>query len=449
MWWSTVSQPDAAMVRVGTAAGAPRRYRLAGDGATAGGAGPATATSHRLRRPAVRIRLPDPAALARHAASGLLTGRVRRLSLRLAVVPDWLVTGVRPARLGRTVVGFRWHRRGRGLRVTLRWSHPYQVSYGLADVLAAVLRSRPWDQLSGPVYPLDRRAWVAGSSVWPQARPTARSATVDATDPLVWPPVVTAVANPYGRVLAGSARRYRLVPGLGLRDGAGRLVLRYGPGVAAEEALIRAEIDKYAVVSVDGAPDPASAVLLRALAACGMVLAAPDPRVRARLAALGPVSIVDDPAEVTDLAGYAYSVAAALGMAAAGDAALRRTRLAGPAALTLPAVTAIVASRSHAPKHVDSDLLVRVRAAGGLTYRSHGLGYVYVRRRSGHTFDTGVEELLAQGERRYRGLPPAAVQGRASTVAGGDALMPPQVHAPDGSSRLPHAISGGVPQTGH
>ncbi|QSB14245.1 glycosyltransferase family 2 protein [Natronosporangium hydrolyticum] len=66
---------------------------------------------------------------------------------------------------------------------------------------------------------------------------------------------------------------------------------------------------------------------------------------------------------------------------------------------------------SHAPKHVDADLLARVRAAGGVTYRTHGLEYVYVRRSAGHTFVTPLAELLAHGERAYPGLPTELMPG--------------------------------------
>jgi hypothetical protein len=60
---------------------------------------------------------------------------------------------------------------------------------------------------------------------------------------------------------------------------------------------------------------------------------------------------------------------------------------------------------SHSPKHVDTDLLIRLKAAGGLVYRTHGLEYVYVRRATGHTWHTELDSLREQGERIYEGLP--------------------------------------------
>jgi GT2 family glycosyltransferase len=60
---------------------------------------------------------------------------------------------------------------------------------------------------------------------------------------------------------------------------------------------------------------------------------------------------------------------------------------------------------STSPRHVDTDLVRRIRAAGGLTYRTHALEYVYVRRSAGHTWAADQTTLLAQGEERFPGLP--------------------------------------------
>lgn len=38
---------------------------------------------------------------------------------------------------------------------------------------------------------------------------------------------------------------------------------------------------------------------------------------------------------------------------------------------------------SHSSRHVDTDLLARIRSAGGLVYRTHAMEYVYVRRDTG------------------------------------------------------------------
>lgn len=532
------------------------------------------AATCQLRGQALRVTVPEPATLARLVACGLLTGEVRRLELRLSEAPEWLLRGVHPPRLGRTAVRFTWQRHDRGLRIQLRWSRPYDTRRALADTLTAVLRARAWDQTSGPVYALDRTAWLAGASSWPQGHLSAGpsrdgrdaagrplgpylAAVTPAHPPKAAPrglPLVSAIANPYGRRLIGAATRYRLA-GDRLWDATGREVARFDPTTAPEAVLAAAPVDKYAVVSVaEVAPGPA-----RALAACGMVLASPDPAVRAALTDLGLV-VVDDPATVADLPGYALSVAASRRAIITGDAALRRTALAGDGVLALPAVTAVVSSMratdvetclrylaaqnypalevvlglhgydvpeatrrqwaelmpfplrvvavpgdrpfgavlgqlsriadgdlitkvddddhygphhvtdlvlawhttgadlvakgarfvhfperdctidrawaapeifdvtpaggtmllsratlqrvggwSHSSKHVDADLLARVRAAGGLVYRTHAMEYVYVRRATGHTFQAAVDELAEQAEHVYPGLPAGIV----------------------------------------
>jgi hypothetical protein len=460
------------------------------------------AARHRVRGGRLRLVLPDAAWVVRLAAAGLLTGDLLRLRVRLASSPEWLVTGLRPPRLGRNAAGFRWRRRGSTLTVDFGWSRPYPVYQGLADAVAAVLRYRTWEQVSGP----------AQSGVG-----------------------LAAITNPFGRRLVGAATHYRLVSGQ-LRDDAGQVVR---------------EPDKYAVVSVDS-DHPA----LPALAARGMVFVAADPAVRAALDAQGLVA-VRDPKEVDDLRGYALSVEASRRALIAGDATLRRTALAGEGTLPLPTVSVVLSSMradhiesclghlaaqtypalevlvglhgyevepsteekwratlrvplrittfpaelpfgavlgrlsrmadgelitkvddddhygrqhvadlviawhtsgadlaakgsrfvhlpdreqtidrawaapelfnvtpaggtlllarstlqqvggwSHAPRHVDTDLLNRVKAAGGLVYRTHALEYVYVRRTAGHTWVTELDELVAQGERTYQGLPP-------------------------------------------
>lgn len=518
------------------------------------------AARHQIGGGRLRLRLPDPAALVRLAASGLLTGEVRQLRVRLASVPEWLVTGVRPPRLGRTAVALRWRRRSGGLTVEFGWSRRYPLHRGLAEVLAAVLRARAWDQVSGPVYELDRSAWLAGAATWPQGRlaaaPPDPAGDHRRPGPFQVPaqpvadlpaPVFTTVANPFGRTLVGAATRYRLQTHpdrLVLQDQAGRTVSPADPAIA-----------KYGVVTVAAAPSPGHRAALQTLAGYGMVFAASDPAVRAALDQWGMVT-VDDAAEVDDLPGYALSVAASRRIAVTADAALRRTPLGGQGALPLPAVSVVLSSMrpghieqcleflaaqtypalevlvglhgydvpeqtrerwraivpfplrvtafpaelafgevlgrlsraadgelitkvddddhygrhhvtdlviawhssgaevaakgsrfvhlpdreetidrawaapelfdvspaggtlllarstlqqiggwSHSPRHVDTDLLIRVKAAGGLVYRTHALEYVYVRRTAGHTWVTEFAELVSQGERSYKGLP--------------------------------------------
>ncbi len=47
-------------------------------------------------------------------------------------------------------------------------------------------------------------------------------------------------------------------------------------------------------------------------------------------------------------------------------------------------------------RHVDAQLIVAVRAAGGTTYRTHGLGYVLRRTASGHTWQADLDDLRAR-----------------------------------------------------
>ena len=56
------------------------------------------------------------------------------------------------------------------------------------------------------------------------------------------------------------------------------------------------------------------------------------------------------------------------------------------------------------PKSVDRALLDRVLDDGGLVYRTHGLGYVYVRRADGHTASVSDEHFLKKNVSRVEGL---------------------------------------------
>ena len=47
-------------------------------------------------------------------------------------------------------------------------------------------------------------------------------------------------------------------------------------------------------------------------------------------------------------------------------------------------------------RHVDAQLIAAVRAAGGATYRTHGLGYVLRRTDSGHTWQADLDDLRAR-----------------------------------------------------
>lgn len=102
------------------------------------------------------------------------------------------------------------------------------------------------------------------------------------------------------------------------------------------------------------------------------------------------------------------------------DVTIDRTWAAPEAFSVTPAGGTLLLSRgtlqaaggwSGSPRHVDADLLTRVKAIGGVTYRTHGLGYVYVRRRSGHTWQTDAAELSKHGEVLYEGLPQTLLAG--------------------------------------
>jgi len=56
------------------------------------------------------------------------------------------------------------------------------------------------------------------------------------------------------------------------------------------------------------------------------------------------------------------------------------------------------------PKSVDRALLDRVLADGGLVYRTHGLGYVYVRHSAGHTASVADEHFLTKTTAVHPGL---------------------------------------------
>jgi hypothetical protein len=63
------------------------------------------------------------------------------------------------------------------------------------------------------------------------------------------------------------------------------------------------------------------------------------------------------------------------------------------------------------PKSVDRALLDRVLADGGLVYRAHGLGYVYVRHSAGHTASVRDEHFLTKTTATHAGLIRHAVFG--------------------------------------
>jgi hypothetical protein len=518
--------------------------------------------------------LPDAAIFARIVECGLLAGQVTAVELRLVCVPDWLAAAVRPPRLAREVVEFSWRRRGYVLDLRVAWRRPESTHLALTQLLGLVLRARLWDQTGGPVFAVDRAAWLAGRSTWPQAVITNKPADEQRDQlgrpvgPYIAPPqatghrwsIISGVTNPYGRVLTGAAARY-LITGTSDRlivsDPDGAVLVVFDRSRSPEAAILASSISKYAVAQLDKSVplDPFNCHAFRLLGACGLVFASHDVGVREALRSLGLV-VADDPGVVGDLPGYVLSVEASRRMAIHGDPALRRTKLADDDVLPLPSVTVVISSKrphdlaacveylssqtypaleivlgthgyrpdeetrarlvelvqrplridylptnltlgeglgrltriadgeliakmddddqygpnhvtdlvlawhqtgadivakgarfvylphlgktldrawaapemfgvtpaggtlmiarstlqqiggwSTSSRHVDADLIARVRGHGGLTYRTHGLEYVYVRRSSGHTWSTELDELIKQSERTYDGLP--------------------------------------------
>ena len=57
-------------------------------------------------------------------------------------------------------------------------------------------------------------------------------------------------------------------------------------------------------------------------------------------------------------------------------------------------------------RHVDAELIAAVRAAGGATYRTHGLGYLLRRTDSGHTWQADLDDLRARAAQVTPGFRP-------------------------------------------
>lgn len=310
------------------------------------------------------IDLPDAGALARLAMSAVVRGRTWRLQVRLQRSPRWVTGGAHLAQLGFEASEMSWRRRGSGVELRYAWSRPRDIPQGLAEALRALLRVRLWDQIAGPVLVNDREAWLAGLSTWPQGQLSGEEYRVGADEenrplgpflrssaapvPFQWP-LITVIANPHGRVLAGSAVRYRGIATdrrLALQNerGGSRLVL--DAAVSPESAVAASKLEKYAVVSFDApiAQDPFVVHALRVLAACGVVFAAQNREVRGALDDLDLVTVAD-PSAVTDLAGYRLSVEASRRSMISGDPALSSTALGRGTGLPLPTVSVVVASR--------------------------------------------------------------------------------------------------------
>lgn len=78
--------------------------------------------------------------------------------------------------------------------------------------------------------------------------------------------------------------------------------------------------------------------------------------------------------------------------------------VAGGTILISRADLAAVGGWRPVPRSVDRALLDRVLADGGLVYRTHGLGYVYVRHSAGHTASVRDEHFLTKTTATHAGL---------------------------------------------
>jgi len=72
-------------------------------------------------------------------------------------------------------------------------------------------------------------------------------------------------------------------------------------------------------------------------------------------------------------------------------------------------VLAEVGGFASVPRHVDKALTSAVREAGGVVYRTHGLGYVLRRTASGHTWDADLDDLVARAVQTWPGFRPGVL----------------------------------------
>ena len=80
------------------------------------------------------------------------------------------------------------------------------------------------------------------------------------------------------------------------------------------------------------------------------------------------------------------------------------TFIAGGTMLISASDLGAVGGWASVPKSVDRALIDRVQAHGGLIYRTHGLGYVYVRHAGEHTAQVREEHFLTKTSATYPGL---------------------------------------------
>jgi len=110
-------------------------------------------------------------------------------------------------------------------------------------------------------------------------------------------------------------------------------------------------------------------------------------------------TVVGKAAEFTYLAPYDTTVRRRMGSEMYTDV------VAGGALLLARGDLEAVGGWRPLPKSVDRALLDRVLQAGGLIYRTHAFGFVYVRHTDGHTWDPGLPYFLRNPVRTWSGRP--------------------------------------------
>lgn len=367
--------------------------------------------SCRLSAQRVHISVPDLAALTRLATSGVLTGSTFCLSVTVQDVPRWLRGGNRSVRTLWATTSQSWRVQPgptpgcTSTTATLTWARKRPLDRALSDLLSLHTREQAWPQTGGQIYGEDRHAFARGATTWPRAYLVERSpydsgellgpySSPPAQAPVSFAswPLVTTVANPYHRELAGLPATYaaRVVPDASQRRGGpaascleviatnGETAVRLDPHRSPEAQISPGNASdtwvKFATLELpndwpvaaswaDSQPQQRFLSLaLRGLAACGMILRCPNPAVREALRSQGllvedttlitPSSLeVASPAEI--LGGYARSVASSRAALISSDALLRVSPLAGlygtPAALNplvqLPRISITASSK--------------------------------------------------------------------------------------------------------
>ena len=61
-------------------------------------------------------------------------------------------------------------------------------------------------------------------------------------------------------------------------------------------------------------------------------------------------------------------------------------------------------SRGPTPNSTDRSVLIRLADEGGVAYRTHGLGYMYIRHSDSHTWVRSESQLLNGSFEQWRGM---------------------------------------------